>query len=132
MGRFFGTRIYQWQVVTGRIVVAHQPPRAIRSSISSSGQADVGHSDILSGSWNFSDTNLSHYGVANLSVEALSRGQESKKWFLNPQVVIRVHRWISSHHASRLTFQYISSYTGRTGEQRDQCSGSEVEVHEEV
>ena len=28
-------------------------------SISSSEQADVGHSDILSGSWNFSDTNLS-------------------------------------------------------------------------
>ena len=28
-------------------------------SASSSEQADVGHSDILSGSWNFSDTNLS-------------------------------------------------------------------------
>ena len=91
MGRFFGTQICQWQVVTGRIVAAHQPPQAISSlesgsrgfwgtgqkpyiwitwqprhtstrrgdSISSSEQADVGHSDLLSGSWNFSDTNLS-------------------------------------------------------------------------
>ena len=71
-------------------------------------------------------------GVANLSVDVLFRGQESKEWFLNPQVVNRIHRLISAHHVSPLTFQYNSPYTGRTGEQRDQCSGSEVEVQEEV
>ena len=92
MSRFFGTQICQWQVVTGRIIAAHQPPRAISSvpkavqedseeqdnshifgqsdshvipqqgggdSISFSKQADVGYSDILSGSWHFSDTKLS-------------------------------------------------------------------------
>ena len=67
MSRFFGTQICQWQVITGTIVAAHQPLRAISSSesgsrgfwISSSEQADVGHSDILSISWNFSHTNLS-------------------------------------------------------------------------
>ena len=71
-------------------------------------------------------------GVANLSVDALSRGQESKEWLLNPQVVDKIHRWISSHHASPLNFQYISPYTERTAERRDQCYSSEVEVQEEV
>ena len=71
-------------------------------------------------------------GVANLSVDALSRGQESKEWLLNLQVVNRMHIWTSSHHTSPLTFQYISPNTGRTGEMRDQCSGSEVEFQEEV
>ena len=71
-------------------------------------------------------------GVANLSVDPLSRGQESKEWFLDPQVANRIHRWISSHHASPLIFQYISPYTERPGEQRDQCSGLEVEVQKEV
>ena len=79
-------------MVTGRILAADQPPRAISSfksgstaseekdnshifgqrdsrvlsqqgrgsdSISSSEQAEVGHSDILSGSWIFSNTSLS-------------------------------------------------------------------------
>ena len=36
MGRFFGAQICQWQVVTGRIVAAHQPPQAISSSESGS------------------------------------------------------------------------------------------------
>ena len=35
-------------------------------------------------------------------------------------------------HESLLTFQYISPYKGRTGEQMDQCSGSVVEVQGEV
>ena len=71
-------------------------------------------------------------GVAYLSMDALSRGLDSKEWFLNRSVVKRIHRWISAHHASPLTFQYICPYTGRTGAQREQCSGSEVEVEEEV
>ena len=100
-------------------------------SISSSEQADIGHSDILSGSWNFSDTNLSpgsgqseygrsfqRSGVREVVPESLG-GQQ------NTQVDL-----FASH--DRLTFQYIYPYTGRTGEQRDQCSGSEVEVQEEV
>ena len=53
-------------------------------------------------------------GEANLSMDALSRGQESKEWFLDPQVVNRIHRWISAQHASPLTFQYIFPYTERT------------------
>ena len=128
MGCFFGKQICQWQVVTGRIVAAHQTPRAISSS--ESGLTLDILIFCLDHGFFLIPTDLP--GVANLSVDALSRGQESKEWFLNPQVVNKIHRWISSHHASRLTFQYISPYTGRTEEQRNRCSGSEVDVQEEV
>ena len=147
MGRFFGTQICQWQVVTGRILAADQPPRAISSFESGSTASEEQDNSHIFGQRDSHVLPQQGGGGGSRSVP-LNRLKldilifcQDHGFFLIPayhpveadlSVDDRIHRWISLHHSSRLTFTYISPYTGRRAEQKDQCSGSEVEGQEEV
>ena len=75
-------------------------------------------------------------GVANLGVDALSRGQVSMEWFLNPRVVEKIFKKLGRPEvdlfASRRSAHLLLSGEERQEVSRIQCPGSGLEFQEDV